>query len=218
MFGAIIVSPHEGMPPAKDFVLVQNEYYLAPAANGIHASDYPKMLTTFPDIVAFNGRPNQYMKDPIKVKVGDRVRFWVVSAGPSHQCNFHVVGEQFDNVYLGALPGNSDSRCPDVHRSAGRRHGVRARMRRSGRISVRESRLRPRANRGDRISRGRGLRGELGGELVQNKLTLRASRSLCSSSSPHTRAPIPVRVRRRCSALRCRHRRVERQVLFGGPH
>ena len=38
--------------------------------------------TTLPDFVAFNGRPNQYMKEPIRVKVGDRVRFWVVSAGP----------------------------------------------------------------------------------------------------------------------------------------
>jgi nitrite reductase (NO-forming) len=107
MFGAIIVSPREALPPAKEFVLVQNEYYLAQAAAGIRASDYPKMLTTIPDIVAFNGRPNQYMKDPIKVKVGDRVRFWMLSAGPSHQCNFHVVGEQFDTVYLGAPPGNA---------------------------------------------------------------------------------------------------------------
>ena len=107
MFGAIIVSPREGMPPAKDFVLIQNEYYLADAANGIRASDYPKMLTTSPNIVAFNGRPNQYMKEPIKVKVGDRVRFWVLSAGPSHPCNFHVVGEQFDTVYLGAPPAGA---------------------------------------------------------------------------------------------------------------
>jgi len=106
MFGAIIVSPREGMPPAKDFVLVQNEYYLAEAASGLRASDYKKMLSTFPDIVAFNGRPNQYMKDPIKVKVGDRVRFWVASAGPSHPCNFHIVGEQFDTVYLGAPPNS----------------------------------------------------------------------------------------------------------------
>ena len=29
MFGAIIVSPREGLAPAKEFVLVQNEYYLA---------------------------------------------------------------------------------------------------------------------------------------------------------------------------------------------
>jgi nitrite reductase (NO-forming) len=106
MFGAIVVSPAGGLPPAKEFVLVQNEYYLADAANGIRASDYQKMLNLLPDYVAFNGRPSQYVKDPIRVKLGDRVRFWVVSAGPSHPCNFHVVGEQFDTTYLGAPPEN----------------------------------------------------------------------------------------------------------------
>jgi len=29
-----------------------------------------------------------------------------VSAGPSHPCNFHVVGEQFDRVYVGAPPAS----------------------------------------------------------------------------------------------------------------
>lgn len=104
MFGAIVVSPKDPLPPAKEFVLIQNEFYLAPDANGIRAFDYQKMLGTFPDLVVFNGRPNQYMKDPIKVKVGDRVRFWVVNMGPTHACNFHVVGEQFDTVYLAAPP------------------------------------------------------------------------------------------------------------------
>ncbi len=107
MFGAIIVSPREPLPPAKEFVLIQNELYLADAANGIRAFDYQKMLGTFPDLVVFNGRPNQYMKDPIKVKVGDRVRFWVVNMGPTHACNFHVVGEQFDTVYLAAPPASA---------------------------------------------------------------------------------------------------------------
>ena len=60
-----------------------------------------------PDYVVFNGRPNQYVDAPIRVKVGDRVRFWVVNAGPTHPCHFHVVGEQFDSVYLGAPPGNA---------------------------------------------------------------------------------------------------------------
>ena len=106
MFGAIIVSPREPLPPAKEFVLVQNEYYLSDPANGLRASDYQKMLNMLPDFVAFNGRPSQYIKDPIRVKVGDRVRFWVLSAGPSHPCNFHVVGEQFDRVYLGAPPAS----------------------------------------------------------------------------------------------------------------
>ena len=104
MYGAIIVSPREGLPTAKEFVLIQSEFYLADAANGLRAFDYQKMLSTVPDFVCFNGRPNQYIKDPIKVKVGDRVRFWLVNAGPTHPCNFHVVGEQFDTVYLGAPP------------------------------------------------------------------------------------------------------------------
>ena len=106
MHGAIIVSPREPLLPAKEFVLVQSEFYLAAAANGVQAFDYTKMLATMPDYVVFNGRPNQYMEAPIRVKVGDRVRFWLVNAGPTHPCNFHVVGEQFDSVYLGAPPGN----------------------------------------------------------------------------------------------------------------
>jgi nitrite reductase (NO-forming) len=105
MHGAIIVSPREALPPAKEFVLVQQEFYLADAVNGVRAFDYNKMLSTWPDLVAFNGRPNQYVKEPIRVKVGDRVRFWLVDAGPTHPCHFHVVGEQFDSVYLGAPPG-----------------------------------------------------------------------------------------------------------------
>jgi nitrite reductase (NO-forming) len=71
MYGAIVVSPREPLPPAKEFVLVQGEYYLADAANGARASDYQKMMNTLPDLVAFNGRPNQYVKEPIRVKVGE---------------------------------------------------------------------------------------------------------------------------------------------------
>jgi len=106
MYGAIIVSPAQPLPPAKEFVLVQSEFYLAEAAAGVRAFDYQKMLSTLPDFVCFNGRPNQYIKDPIRVKLGDRVRFWLVNAGPTHPCHFHVVGEQFDTVYLGAPPGS----------------------------------------------------------------------------------------------------------------
>ncbi len=105
MYGAIVVSPREPLPAAREFVLVQGEYYLDDAVNGARGFDYQKMLSTLPDFVVFNGRPNQYIKEPIRVKVGDRVRFWVTSVGPQHPCNFHVVGEQFDTVYLGAPPG-----------------------------------------------------------------------------------------------------------------
>ena len=105
MVGALIVDPPSPLPAAKEFVLVESEYYLGAAAAGVMPFDYTKMLATLPDYVVFNGRPSQYMTAPIKVRVGDRVRFYVVNAGPTHPCNFHVVGEQFDTVYLGAPPG-----------------------------------------------------------------------------------------------------------------
>ncbi|HEX4469776.1 MAG TPA: hypothetical protein VH080_09580 [Gemmatimonadaceae bacterium] len=38
---------------------------------------------------------------------GDRIRFYVVDAGPTIPCAFHVVGEQFDTVYLGAPPASA---------------------------------------------------------------------------------------------------------------
>jgi nitrite reductase (NO-forming) len=105
MVGAVIVDPPSPLPPAKEFVLVESEYYLGAAVAGVLPFDYTKMLATLPDYVVFNGRPSQYMTTPLKVRVGDRVRFYVVNAGPTHPCNFHVVGEQFDTVYLGAPPG-----------------------------------------------------------------------------------------------------------------
>jgi nitrite reductase (NO-forming) len=107
MVGAIIVDPPTPLPPAKEFVLVQNEFYLGAPVNGVHPFDYTKMLSTLPDYVAFNGRPGQYQTAPITVKRGDRVRFYVVDAGPTIPCAFHIVGEQFDTVYLGAPPGNA---------------------------------------------------------------------------------------------------------------
>jgi nitrite reductase (NO-forming) len=105
MYGAIIVSPREPLAAAKEFVLVQSEFYLGgPDANGVRPFDYNKMLSTLPDFLAFNGRPMQYMTEPLTAKVGDRVRFWLVNCGPTHGCAFHVVGEQFDTMYLGAPP------------------------------------------------------------------------------------------------------------------
>lgn len=107
MFGAIIVDPPTPLRPAKEFVLVQNEYYLGAAVNGVAPLDYDKMLVTLPDYFAFNGRPGQYQDAPIRVKRGDLVRFHLVNAGPTHGCAFHVVGEQFETVYLGMPPANA---------------------------------------------------------------------------------------------------------------
>jgi nitrite reductase (NO-forming) len=56
------------------------------------------MLSTTLYFVVFNGRPHPYVTEPIRVRVGDRVRFWVVDAGPTHPCQVHVLGAQFDTV------------------------------------------------------------------------------------------------------------------------
>lgn len=107
MYGAIIVSPRTPLPAAKEFVLVQSEYYFGAPVGGVLQFDYQAMMNRMPDVVCFNGRPGQYIREPIRVKVGDRVRFWVVSAGPNHPSAFHIVGEQFETVYLGAPPGSA---------------------------------------------------------------------------------------------------------------
>lgn len=107
MFGAIIVDPPSPLPPARELVLVQSEFYLGPESNGVHPFDYTKMLATLPDYVTFNGRPGQYQTEPIRVKRGDRVRFYVVDAGPTVPCAFHIVGEQFDTVYLASPPASA---------------------------------------------------------------------------------------------------------------
>lgn len=104
MYGAIIVDPVKPLPPAREFVLVQSELYLGAARQSVQTSDYTEMLSTLPDSVVFNGRPGQYQAEPMRAQRGELVRFYVVNAGPTHPCNFHVVGEQFDTVYLGAPP------------------------------------------------------------------------------------------------------------------
>ncbi len=102
MFGAMVVDPAEPLPPAKEFILVANEYYVTDST-----PDMAKMLAVTPDYLSFNGYAMQYKENPIKVKLGDLVRFYVVNAGPTLTSAFHIVGEQFDTVYLGAPPDSA---------------------------------------------------------------------------------------------------------------
>ena len=61
--------------------------------------------------VVFNGRAFQYKANPLKVDVGDRVRFFVVNAGPSFTSDFHIVGAVFDRVYP---DGNPEHALEDI--------------------------------------------------------------------------------------------------------
>jgi nitrite reductase (NO-forming) len=98
MYGMIIVEPREGLEPVDhEYALVQSEWYLG-------AQGQPSSLTKAsvgapaPDFVVFNGVANQYLDGPIVVPTGERVRVFVLNAGPSIDSSFHIVGTIFDQV------------------------------------------------------------------------------------------------------------------------
>ena len=97
MFGAVIVPPHDLPRADREFYLVQSETYLS-EHNGAEVN-IAKIANETPDLTMFNGHANQYVFEPLKARVGERVRIWVLAAGPSRGCSFHVVGTQFDTVF-----------------------------------------------------------------------------------------------------------------------
>jgi len=96
MFGAVIVDPPDLAPVDHEYVVVQSELYLG--VRGASADD-AKVAAAEPDLLAFNGYANQYRYDPLEARIGERVRVWVLDAGPNRPSAFHVVGGQFDTVY-----------------------------------------------------------------------------------------------------------------------
>lgn len=107
MYGATIVKAKELKPVDKEFALVQSEFYVQDYnKDGVMETDVDKSMNGTPDYVAFNGKANQYVDHPLEAKVGDKIRMWVVNAGPAHASAFHVVGTIFDAVYLDGNPKN----------------------------------------------------------------------------------------------------------------
>lgn len=96
MHGAVIIDPPGLSQVDHEFVLIQSEIYLGPEGG---PTDEAKVAAKTPDLMAFNGMAFQYKYRPLQVGVGQRVRFWVMDAGPSLPCTFHVVGGQFDQVF-----------------------------------------------------------------------------------------------------------------------
>ena len=97
MHGAVIIDP-PGLPSVdREYAIVASEVYLGPEG-GEPSTD--KIAAKTPDLMTFNGVAFQYHQQPLKAKVGERVRFWVMAAGPSLPTPFHVVGLQFDQVFF----------------------------------------------------------------------------------------------------------------------
>ncbi|HET6831568.1 MAG TPA: multicopper oxidase domain-containing protein [Solirubrobacterales bacterium] len=105
MYGAIIVDPIGGRPPANETVLVQSEVYGRVRGKRIKPS-YKAMRTKDPRYTAFNGKAFRYQRRPIEVAVGEPQRIYVVAAGPTLGSDFHVVGEIFDTVQADGNPAN----------------------------------------------------------------------------------------------------------------
>src|SRR5690606_19139416 len=108
MYLAIIVDPKDGWGTKadKEFVLVQSKFYTKSDSTGRVVPDWNAAMDKRASYVVFNGRANQYMMHPLQVNEGDRVRIFVVNAGPSFRSDFHVVGAVFDRVYPDGNPDN----------------------------------------------------------------------------------------------------------------
>jgi len=110
MFGAVIIDPPGLATVDREYLLTQSELYLGPQGGPV---DTAKVVAEKPDAVVFNGFANQYDIAPLPARVGERVRIWVLAAGPNRGTSFHVVGAQFDTTFSeGAWllrPGNASA-------------------------------------------------------------------------------------------------------------
>ncbi|OBK11713.1 multicopper oxidase domain-containing protein [Mycobacterium asiaticum] len=96
MFGAVIIDPPDLPRVDREYLIVQSEMYLGVPGG---EADADKVAADRPDLVLFNGYARQYDHAPLTARVGERVRIWVLAAGPNRGTSFHVVGGQFDTVW-----------------------------------------------------------------------------------------------------------------------
>jgi nitrite reductase (NO-forming) len=127
MYFAFIVDPKNGWGTKadKEFVLVQSEFYAKPGDStkvGVllpATPDWSSEQARNPSQVVFNGRAFQYKENMLKVDVGDRVRIFVVNAGPNFDSDFHIVGAIFDRVYPDGNPDHALEGIQTYHVPAG---------------------------------------------------------------------------------------------------
>jgi nitrite reductase (NO-forming) len=107
MYGMIIVEPEGGLPPAdRELAFVQSDFYVSDTPGA--PADDAKLMTGIPDVVAFNGYAGQYKDDPIEVRKDEKIRAFVLAAGPNTWSAFHVVGTIFDRAWQDGNPANEE--------------------------------------------------------------------------------------------------------------
>ena len=95
MFGTVVIEPPDLPEVDRSYLLVQSEMYFGKQGGPV---DVAKAQAERPDAVVFNGYADQYDAHPLPARSGERVRVWVLDAGPNRSTSFHVVGGQFDTV------------------------------------------------------------------------------------------------------------------------
>jgi uncharacterized cupredoxin-like copper-binding protein len=115
MSGMMVVKP-KGLPKVdRELWMTQSEYYLGAPGK---PADMAKMAAEKPDVIAFNGYANQYKTNPITVRKGERIRMYVLNAGPSKWSAFHVIGTVFDRTTVEGVVGH-DSQTVSLAPSQG---------------------------------------------------------------------------------------------------
>ena len=105
MVGMLLVKPRHMAPVDRELWVMQQEFYpsTAPGADPSLAA----MMDKRPDVVAFNGYADQYKKHPIHVRRGERIRVYLLDAGPSLPMLFHVLGTVFTKTDIEGQIGHS---------------------------------------------------------------------------------------------------------------
>ena len=115
MAGMMVVKPHNLPPVDRELWLVQQEYF--PGKQG-EDPDFGKMMSRDPSVVTFNGFAFQYRDHPIPVRVGEKIRLYIVNAGPTQSSEFHVIGGVFDRWNVEGASGH-DSQTVSLGASQG---------------------------------------------------------------------------------------------------
>ncbi len=103
MVGMFVVKPKDLAPVDKELWITQQEYYIGKPGGD---ADMVKMAAKKPDVIAFNGYADQYKQAPISVRKDEKVRMYVLNAGPSVWSAFHVIGTVFDRTMVEGTAGH----------------------------------------------------------------------------------------------------------------
>jgi nitrite reductase (NO-forming) len=105
MVGMLLVKPRHMAPVDRELWVMQQEFYPSATPGGDPSME--DMMGKAPDVVAFNGYANQYKKHPIHVRRGERIRVYLLDAGPSLPMLFHVLGTVFTKTNIEGQIGHS---------------------------------------------------------------------------------------------------------------